>query len=289
LLNSHLAEGVEAFVAELRRLGYQEGQNLALDWRFVETAERNKALATELVAGNPDVLVGAGTQQVGALQGAAGSIPIVFTNTADPVGQRLVASLARPGGNTTGIANYIPELAAKRLELIGEVTPRGHPIAMLFNPANPLSVETLRETEAAAVARGMTLVPASARSPEELPGTLQRIAENNAAGLIGASDVMISAHTKSIIAFTAQLRLPTMFPYLQDARTGGLMSYGIDPTESYRRAAQLVDKILKGTKPSDLPVEQPSKFKLVVNLKTAKALGLTVPPSILARADEVIE
>jgi putative ABC transport system substrate-binding protein len=289
LLNAHLAEGANAFVAEMSRLGYAEGRSLLLDWRLIETAERNAALAAELVAVHPDILVGAGSQQVAALQHATDSIPIVFVNTADPVGLGLVASLAHPGGNATGIANYAPQLAAKRLELIEEVKPGARRIAMLFNPANPASVATMRESEAAATAKGITLVPASVRSPEELPRALQRAVDNKAAALIGAIDIMISAQTASIIAFAAQQQLPTIFPYLQDVRAGGLMSYGINPAESYRRAAQLVDKILKGARPADLPVEQPTKFELVVNLKTARALGLEIPASLLARADEVIE
>jgi putative tryptophan/tyrosine transport system substrate-binding protein len=160
---------------------------------------------------------------------------------------------------------------------------------MLFNPTNPASVSTLRETEAAATARGITLVPASARSPEELPSALQRVVDNKAAALIGPADIMISAYTASIIAFAAQQQLPTIFPHLQDVRAGGLMAYGINAAESYRRAAQLVDKILKSTKPADLPVEQPTNFELVINIATARPLGLTIPPALLARADEVIE
>ena len=289
LLNAKAALGVDAFVAEMGRLGYAEGRNLVLDSRLVNTAERNAALASESVAGHPDVLVGAGTQQVVALQGTAGPIPIVFANTGDPVGAGLVKSLARPGGNTTGIANLIPQLAGKRLELIGEVNPGARRIAMLFNPTNPLTVSILHETEAAAGPRGITVIPAPVRSPAELPGALQRIVDDKAAALIGAGDVMIGAHTASIIVFAAQQKLPTIFPDQQDARAGGLMSYGINPSESYRRAAQLVDKILKGTKPADLPVEQPTTFKLIINLKTAASLALTIPSSLLARADELIE
>ncbi len=289
LLNTHLADGINTLIVELRGLGYVEGRNLVLDWRLVESAERNAGLAAELVSLKPDILLAAGSQQVAALKRATASIPIVFVNTGDPVGLHLVDSLARPGGNITGIANYVPELAGKRLEMIGEVVPSAQRIAMLFNPLNPLSVETVRETETAASARTIVLVQAPVRSAEELPSALQRVLDENAAALIGAADIMISSHTSSIIAFAARNRLPTIFPYAQDARAGGLMAYESQSARSFRRAANYVDKILKGTKPQDLPVENPAIFTLVINLKTAKALGLTVAPALLARADEVIE
>jgi putative ABC transport system substrate-binding protein len=289
LLNTHLADGINALIVEMRGLGYMEGRNLVLDWRLVESAERNTVLAAELISLKPDILLAAGSQQVEALKRATASIPIVFVNTGDPVGLHLVDSLARPGGNVTGIANYVPELAGKRLEMIGEVVPAARRIAMLFNPLNPLSVETVKETETAAKARTIALVQALARSAEELPNALQRVLDEDAAALIGAADVMISSHTSSIITFATRNRLPTIFPYAQDARAGGLMAYESQSARSFRRAASYVDKILKGTKPQDLPVENPAIFTLVINLKTAKALGLTVPPSLLARADEVIE
>src|SRR5262249_18094333 len=289
LLNAHLADGINDFTVELERLGYMEGRNLVLDWRLVTSAERNTVLAAELVEAKPDILLAAGSQQVEALKRATASIPIVFVNTGDPVGLGLVNSLARPGGNVTGIANYVRELAAKRLEMLGEVVPAASRIAMLFNPLNAISVETVRETEVAASARTVTLVKASVRSADELPSALQRVLDQNAAALIGAADIMISSQTSSIIAFAVRNRLPTIFPYAQDARAGGLMAYENQSARSFRRAANYVDKILKGTKPQDLQVENPTIFTLVINLNTAKALGLTVPPSLLARADEVIE
>jgi putative tryptophan/tyrosine transport system substrate-binding protein len=289
LLNKHLADGADALTAELRRLGYVEGRNLLLDWRLVESADRNQVLAAELVSLRPDILLAAGTQQVEALKRATASIPIIFVNTGDPVSLHLVDSLPHPGGNITGIANYVPELAAKRLEMIGEVVPGARRIAMLFNPSNPLSVQTWSQTEAAARARSIDLVAAPARSAKELTGALQRVLDEKAAALIGASDILIMSHTPTIITFSARNRLPTMFAYPQDARLGGLMAYGSESGQSFRRAATYVDKILKGTKPQDLPVENPAIFTLVINLKTAKALGLTIPPTLLARADEVIE
>jgi putative ABC transport system substrate-binding protein len=200
-----------------------------------------------------------------------------------------VDSLARPGSNVTGISNYGPELAGKRLELIAQVVPGARRIAMLFNPLNPISVATLRETETAAGVQGIVFIAASARSAEELPSALQQVLDEKAVAMIGPSDVMIQSHTPSIIAFAARNGLPMIFPFAQDARAGGLMSYGSEPAQNFRRAATYIDKILKGAKPQDLPVENPAVFTLVINLKTANALGITIPPSIMVRADEVIE
>jgi putative ABC transport system substrate-binding protein len=283
-----VAEGIDAFIDQMRRLGYEEGRNLVLDRHLVETPERNAALAAQLVTRNPDVLLGSGALQVEALKRATASIPIVFAWVADPVGLRIVESLARPGGNITGITNFNPELSAKRLEMISEVVPGAPRIALLFNPMSSAGIAILTETEAAAVIRGIVLVPAPAGSLEELPGALQRAVEK-ADALIVQADVLISSRYASIIEFTAQNHLPTIFFVARMVREGGLMSYGVDPADSFRRAAALADKILKGAKPADLPVEQPTKLELVVNLRTAKALGITIPPSILARADEVIE
>jgi putative ABC transport system substrate-binding protein len=287
LLSAYLAEGSEGFADEMGRLGYREGHNLVLDWRRVVSPERNAALAAELLALHPDALIAAGTQQVEALQAATGEIPIVFANTGDPVGQGLVASLTRPGANVTGIANYIPELSAKRLELIREVVPDARRIAVLLNPENPVSVGAARGIEDAA--RGITVIPVGVRSGAEIPDALRRIVDEGAAALIGTGDVSVAAHNAAIIAFANERRLPTMFLSPRDAHEGGLMAYGVQGSDAYRRAAQLVDKILKGAKPRDLPVEQPTRFELVINLKTAKALGIGIPPALLARADEVLE
>ncbi len=517
LLNTHLADGINTLIVELRGLGYVEGRNLVLDWRLVESAERNAGLAAELVSLKPDILLAAGSQQVAALKRATASIPIVFVNTGDPVGLHLVDSLARPGGNITGIANYVPELAGKRLEMIGEVVPSAQRIAMLFNPLNPLSVETVRETETAASARTIVLVQAPVRSAEELPSALQRVASIPArprrrgdrmrrrefiallggvaawplplsaqqpdgmrrigvlmaygesdregqawvaafreglqklgwtegrnigidirwptadeelierfakelvalrpdliltqntpttaailrqtrtipiifanvfdpvssrlvaslprpggnvtgflnlegsiagkwlellkevaprvtrvaflfhpatapfaeyflnpfkaaaasfaveaiaapvrdtpelesafaaqarapyGGLIVMPDAFLNVHRAEITSLAAGYRLPAVYPYRFFAELGGLLSYGSDPLDNFRRAASYVDRILKGAMASELPVQAPVKFELVINLKTTKALGLTVAPSLLARADEVIE
>jgi putative ABC transport system substrate-binding protein len=282
-------ESIDVFVDELRQLGYEEGRNLVLDRRVVETAEQNAALAAELITLKPDVLVGSGPNQAMALKRATASIPIVLASVSDPVGLGIVDSLPRPGGNVTGVANYNPELAGKRLEMISESVPGSARIAILFSPANPAGVAQLQETVAAAATRSLVLVPAPARSAEEVPGALRRVVEEKADALIVLAQVQISTAYAGIIEFAVQNRLPTIFPFARWVRAGGLMSYGVDPGDSSRRAAAYVDKILKGAKPADLPVENPTRFELVVNLKTAKALGLTIPPLILARADEVIE
>jgi len=284
-----VAEGIDVFVDQMRQLGYEEGRNLVLDRRLVETAERNAAIAAELIALKPDVLLGSGSQQVEALKRATDSMPIVFTWVSDPVGLRIVASLPRPGGNATGVANYVPELSAKRLEMISEVVPGATRIAILFNPTNAAGIAVLRETEAAAATRRILLVPAPTRSLEELPGALERVIEEKAGALIVFSDVLFSTVYASIIEFAVHEHLPTIFPVARQVRAGGLMSHGVDPAEGFRRAADYVDKIFKGAKPADLPVENPTRLEMVINLKTAKTIGLTMPPSILARADEVIE
>ncbi len=286
---AQVAEGIDAFVEELRRLGYEEGRNLRLDRRVAETAERNAAIATELVALAPDVLLASGSQQVEALQRATTSIPIVFAWVSDPVGLRIVESLAHPGGNVTGVANYVPELAGKRLEMISEAIPGASRIGFLFDPRNVAGATTFKETEAAAATRGLVLIVAPARSLDELPGALQHLVEARADAVIVFTDVLFSTAFPTIIEFASRQRLPTMFPLARLVSAGGLRSYGPDPAERFRRTAVFVDKIRKGAKPADLPVENPTKLRLVVNLKTAAALGLAVPQSILARADEVIE
>ena len=289
LLNSHLAEGVDTFVAEMRKLGYIDGQNLALDWRLVDSAQNNQSLAAELVAASPDLLIAAGTQQVEALKGTAGSTPIVFANTGDPVGQALVPNLAHPGGTVTGISNFILETAAKRLELLKEVEPRIRRVAIMLNPTNSFDLAVVRETERAATGSAINLIPVSVRSPDELPAALQRAVDEKAEALIGGGDVTISALSSAITAFAEQHRLPTIFPTLADMRQGGLMFYGVTSAEIWQRAAELTNKILKGASPRDLPVEQPTKFELVINLKTAKAIGAKIPDKLLSLADQVIE
>jgi putative ABC transport system substrate-binding protein len=291
LMNRSIDAAADAFVAELNRLGYAEGRNLALDWRPTDAVERNAALAAELIALKPDILVGIGSEQARALKAATSTIAIVFANVSDPVGLRIVDNLPRPGGNVTGIANYNSELAPKRLEMIGEIVPGAQRIAILFNPANPASAAGLKQTEMAVASseRKLVLLPTPARAPAQLPSALERVTAGKADALIVVPDLVVSATSAKIIAFALHSRLPAIFSYPEQAAAGALISYGVDRADGYRRAAAYVDKILKGAAPADLPIEQPTKLTLVVNLKTARALGLTVPPSLLARADEVIE
>jgi putative ABC transport system substrate-binding protein len=289
LLSATVAEETDAFVDEMRRLGYEEGRNLLFDLRRTKAPRQNAALAAELVALRPAVLLAAGSQQVEALKNATDSIPIVFTWVSDPVGLGLVESLAKPGGYVTGIANFNPELNAKRLQLISEVVPDVARIGFLFDPGNSASVLILNETEAAAATLHRVLVRGPARTAEQVVAILQELVNKEVGALIIGADLVLSTKYDTIIGFATEHRLPTIFFLPRHVRAGGLMSYSVNPADSFRRAAAFVDKILKGAKPADLPVEQPTKVELAVNLKIAHSLGLTIPPSILARADEVIE
>ena len=232
-----IPEGIDVFVDQMRRLGYEEGRNLVLDRHVVETAERNAAIAVELVELGPDVLLGSGKLQVEALKRATGSILIVFAWVADPVGNHIVDSLARPGGNATGTANFNPELTARRLEMMSEVVPGAARIAILFDPRN--AAVYLRETEAAAATRGIVVIRAPARLVEEVPGALQRVIEDQADALMISPDLVFYTRFASIIEFAVQNRLPTIFSLAGQVRAGGLMSYGVDPADSFRRAADL--------------------------------------------------
>jgi len=289
LLAAPVADEISAFRDELQSLGYVEGLNLLLDVRRSEAPEQNAALAEQLVASRPDILVAAGGQPVQALMRVAGSTPIVFTWVSDPVGNGIVASLARPGGSVTGIANYNPELNAKRVQLIGEAVPGAKRVGVLFAGASPFAKSVLPETERAALAYKVEIVSAPVRSIEDLERALTDTVNEKIDVLLVTADQLFSSKFDFIINFATAQRLPTIFFLPRHARAGGLMSYGVDPADNYRRAAALVDKILRGAKSADLPVENPTRLTLVINLRTARALGLTIPATVLARADEVIE
>ncbi|SDR28151.1 putative ABC transport system substrate-binding protein [Rhizobiales bacterium GAS113] len=281
---------VDAFVDEMRRLGYIEGQNLAIELRAAESrAERVPMLAAELVALQPDVIIARSTPTALALKHATTSIPIVFVIVTDPVGTGLIRSLAHPGGNITGVTDWAAELGAKHVEMITEMVPNASRMAVLWNPRNPANTIILRDIEKALTQRGLATIPVSATSPDDLPAALEQAAAGNADALIVASDTVASANRQKIIEFLAQKRMPGIFPVPSQARGGALIAYGVDDTESYRHAARLVARILKGGDPAELPAEEPDRFELVINLRTAKALGLVVPASLLARADEVVE
>ena len=264
---------------------------MAFDYRSAEGhPERLPQLAIELVRANPDVLIaGFGTLAAQAAKAATKTIPIVFTNLGDPVGAGLVTSLGRPGGNVTGLTDQARDLQGKRLQLLQELTRGNRVIGVLMNPDTPFTALALKEVKIAAEAAHTPLKVLEARTADEVSGRFEDATKAGAAGLLVLEDPLTYSARRQIADLAAKFRLPTMYGYRDFAEAGGLMSYGTDRRQMYRRAAEYVDRILKGAKPADLPVEQPSKFELVINLKTAKALGLTIPTSMLARADQVIE
>jgi putative ABC transport system substrate-binding protein len=279
----------EALLDGLRERGYREGQNLVFERRFSEGhAERFPELAAELVRLRVDCLLVPTTPAALAAKHATQTIPIVITTAIDPVGGGLVASLPRPGGNLTGLSVLAPELSGKRLELLQEIVPGLTQVAVLWNAANPANAAAWHETQAAARALGLRLHAQEVRSPQDLEGAFARMAQARPEALLVLEDSLIGMHRPHITEFVAQQHLPSVFVHKEWVVAGGLMSYGPSLPDLYRRAATYVDKILTGTKPADLPIEQPMKFELVINLKTAQALGITMPPTVLFQADEVI-
>ena len=274
----------------LREQGWVEGHNLVVESRFSEgRAERFPGFAAELVRLKVDVIFASTPPAVRAAKEATTTIPIVMLGVGDPVGLGFVASLARPGGNITGVARSPGEgFAPKRLQLLKEAIPGISRVAILINPANPAHPPLLRELQVAADALRLKLQILEARTVEELESAFEAAARERATALHEVADPMFFRHRTRILELAAKSRLPTTHGARETVEEGGLMSYGVDQVDHYRRAAYYVDKILKGAKPADLPVEQPTKFELVINLKTAKALGLKIPQSILIRADEVI-
>jgi len=277
----------EAFRRGLRDLGYVEGQNIVIEWRGAEDRSRLAELAAELVREKVDVIVTQGRATVPA-RNAAGSVPIVFGFSGDPVEAGLVGSLARPGGNMTGITFLAFELVGKRLEILREAVPRVSRVAVLASPAHPGEQRELSETQSTARAVGATLLYHQVRTTADVDAALDAIMKGNANALLAFPDPVTNAHRKQIAEFAAKQRLPSVFGWSDYVEAGGLMSYGPDHNALWRRLAVHVDKILKGAKPADIPVELPMKFELVINLKTAKQIGLTIPPNVLARADRVI-
>jgi putative ABC transport system substrate-binding protein len=277
-----------AFVAHLRELGWIENRNIAIEYRWSEgRTERYAEIAAEFVRLKVDVIVTVGSAVPTVVQ-VTTAIPIVFAVAIDPVGNGLVASLAKPGGNVTGLSLQAAHLAGKRLELLREVVPQLRRLAIIFNVGNAQPVLEMRETEAAARTLGIEVVPLEIRRVMDFSPAFQAL-RRNADALYVAIDQLMVANLMRILTLALGARLPTIFSTRDFVRGGGFMSYGPSYTERFGRAADYVDKILRGAKPSDIPVEQPTKFELVVNLITAQALGLEVPPTLLARADEVIE
>jgi putative ABC transport system substrate-binding protein len=281
---------LQAFRAGLRELGYVESQNIALEFRFAHGQPDTLAsLAAELVRQDMDVIVADGGQAALAAKSATQRIPIVMGAVGDPVKVGLVTSLARPGTNVTGLTLLSPELSSRRLQLLREAIPQASRVAVLWNAGNPASKETLEQTKGAARALGVEVAAVEVRGASDLDAALEAVAAVRPSALISLADATLWNHRRRVVDFAARKRLPAMFPEREFADDGGLMAYGPNVPANFRRAAVYVDKILKGARPADLPIEQPTKFELVINLKTAKALGLTIPPSLLQRADQVIE
>jgi putative tryptophan/tyrosine transport system substrate-binding protein len=281
----------KAWLEGLRNHGWIDGRNLIIEYHYAPSQDRLPAFAIELVALSPDVLIAPNPQAAVALKSATASIPIVFVTVFDPVALGLVQSLSRPGGNMTGLATYAPgDFIAKRIEIFRELIPSASKIAILVNPTNPTHRQVLAE-EVPRTARsfGVALPVVEATTAEEIDVAFASVATQHADAIIVFGDALVVNNAQRVTALAAEHRLPAIYLFRLFAANGGLISYGPDIADLFIRAGGYVDKILKGTKPSDLPVEQPTKYELVINLKTAKALDLTVPPSLLVRADEVIE
>jgi putative tryptophan/tyrosine transport system substrate-binding protein len=281
---------VEPFREGLRDLGYDEGRNVLIEYRWAEAKyERLPALIAELIALKVDVIVTAGTPAALAVKKATTSVPLVMVAVGDPVGTGVVASLARPGGNITGLTSIAADLEGKRLELLREVIPKLSHVAVLWNPASPFSVVAEREVHAAAQVLRMKVLSLGVRTPEELQDAFATIVRERPGALLVVADRVFLHNRARIINFAAQNRLPGVYAYRELVEVGGLLSFGPSYADMHRRAATYVDKILKGTSPADLPVERPTTFDFLVNLKTARALGLTIPESVLQQATELIQ
>jgi ABC-type uncharacterized transport system substrate-binding protein len=279
-----------AFLQGLRDLGYVEGKNIAIEFRYSDNElDRFPALADELVRLKVDLIITPGTPATLAAKNATRTIPIVFTAVADPIPSRLVDNLARPRRNLTGLTEISEVLAGKRLELLKETIPKLSRVAVLWNPQNPGNAQQWKESQLAARELGMELHSIEVSSADRYEGAFKEAAKAHSAALAVAQDSLAQVKLKLIADLAIKNRLPAIYTRGDFVVRGGLMSYGPDPAETYRRAARMVDKILKGSKPSDIPVEQPTKFELVINLKTAKQIGLTIPPNVLARADRLIK
>jgi putative ABC transport system substrate-binding protein len=287
------AEGqarLSAFLKELQLLGWTDGRNFRLDVRWAAgNADTTRLYATDLIALGPDIVLAATTAAFVAMQKATKSIPIVFVQVVEPLSSGLVDSLAHPSGNFTGFTSFEYATAGKWLAIVKEIVPGVARVAVVHHPDDPASAGYLRESEALALALGVQVVPLGARTVVELERSMDEFARETNGGVISLPSAFTAAYHERIVALAALHRLPGVYPYRYYATAGGLISYGFDNIELYKRAASYVDRILKGATPHELPIQQPTKFEMVVNLKTAKALGLIIPESFLVRADEVIE
>ena len=280
-----------AFLNGLAALGWKEGVNLRIDWRWGGVdAPLMSHQAAELVALAPDVLLAGGNSAVEPLREQTRTIPVVFALVSDPVGMGYVQSLAHPGGNITGFSSYDPPIYTKQVQMLTEITPPAATVAVLYNPESaPYAGRMVRAMDDAAKALGVVLRDAPCHDDGEIQAMMGALARDGRGGLLALGDVFNQVHRLAIIALALEYRIPAVVPLRQITESGGLMSYSVDAPDLYRRSANYVDRILKGAKPSDLPVQLPTKFEMAINLKTAKKLGVTIAPSLLARADEVIE
>ena len=290
LLGAPPNANLDAFIQGLRELGYIEGKNILIEYRFAEgKADRLPELATELVQLKVDAIFTTGTPAIFALKKATKTIPIVFFSTSDPIGTGVVASLAHPGGNITGISVLASELWPKRLELLKEISPKLSRVAMLWNKGNAGMALEAKATQEVAGPLGVALQDRGVKDPNELDVVFAVMTKDRPDGFLALMDPVLNSYQKRILDFLAQNRLPAIFENKASVEAGGLISYGANYADAHRRAAAIMDKILKGAKPADIPVEQPTKFELVINLKTAKQIGVTIPQTVLYRADKVIK
>jgi putative ABC transport system substrate-binding protein len=281
---------VDSFREGLRELGYEEGRNIAIEYRWADGQyERFAALVTELIAAKVDVIVTAGTPAALAVKKATSTVPLVMVAVGDPVGTGLVPSLARPDGNLTGLSSVAPDLEGKRLELLREIVPSVSRIAVFINSVNPFHATSMRQAQSAGKTLGVKVQQYDIRKSEDLDGAFAAIRKERPDALLILADRVFLHNRERIVDFTEEQRLPNVSAYKEVVEAGGLMSYGPSYEDMHKRAAIYVNKILKGAKPGNLPIEQPTKFTLVVNLKAAKALGISMPPAVLSRADDVIE
>ena len=286
---SAISERIEAFRQGLRELGYVEDKNIGIEWRYAEgKLDRLPALAAELVRLKADLIVTAGPQATRRAKEATVTIPIVMGFDNDPVGSGFVASLARPGGNITGLSTLAPEISGKQLELLKEIVPKLSRVAVLGDSNEPGNAQALKEVELAAGAFKVQLQYLDVLNLKDIENSFQSASKQRAGAVLVLAGPVMPAHRTEVVNLAAKNRLPAMYFRSDFVEAGGLMTYNVNYNDLFRRAATYVDKILKGAKPADLPVEQPTKFELVINLKTAKQIGLTIPPNVLARADKVI-
>jgi len=285
-----IAFRLEAFRQGLRELGYLEGKNIGIEYRYSEgNFRRQKELAFELARANVDVIVTSGPASTRAAKEATATIPIIMTFDSDPVGSGSVASLARPGGNITGLSTLAPEISGKQLELLKEIVPKLSRVAVIGSSANPGNAQVLKGMEAAAQVFSVKLQYLDILDPKELETVFRAALNERVDAVVALAGTVIIAQRAQIAELAIKSRLPAIYERREYVEAGGLMSYGVSITDLDRRAATYVDKILKGAKPADLPVEQPKKFEFIINLKAAKQIGLTIPPNVLARADKVIK